>query len=332
MISGSVIFLSFLTNHSTAQAAVIDFATGGPTKATANLIIDGINLGLNGANAGAGVILNRPWVFMFADGTPAGQVFRSAVAPPGGIATNTARSAGFLGTGFSTATANGAPGGFLATFASTRGIASANALAGIGTTGISAFPFTTALKMHLATIVVDPLNEPDSPVSQSPPPNPDTFSPFEPAFIPASTNVDAYLVNELGELVSLFHLEASLGFNSSSGRFDDLNLEVTCPNCTSSSLITESDFSFFDEPDGFGYRLDDKDIEIPYSLPTGWENLEFSAALEAQQNAASSVFVPVPEPSSTLGLLALGTLGAASTLKRKQKPSKSIEKELKKVS
>ena len=36
---------------------------------------------------------------------------------------------------------------------------------------------------------------------------------------------------------------------------------------------------------------------------------------------------PVPEPTSTLSLLALGTLGAASTLKRKLKPSKSREKE-----
>ena len=35
----------------------------------------------------------------------------------------------------------------------------------------------------------------------------------------------------------------------------------------------------------------------------------------------------VPEPTSTLSLLALGTLGAASTLKRKLKPSKSREKE-----
>ena len=37
--------------------------------------------------------------------------------------------------------------------------------------------------------------------------------------------------------------------------------------------------------------------------------------------------VPVPEPTSTLSLLALGTLGAASTLKRKIKPSQSSEKE-----
>lgn len=39
----------------------------------------------------------------------------------------------------------------------------------------------------------------------------------------------------------------------------------------------------------------------------------------------------VPEPTSTLGILVLGTLGAASTLKRKLKPSKSIEKETTKV-
>jgi len=40
----------------------------------------------------------------------------------------------------------------------------------------------------------------------------------------------------------------------------------------------------------------------------------------------------VPEPTSTLGFLALGTLGAASTLKRKLKSSQSTEKETTKVS
>jgi hypothetical protein len=42
--------------------------------------------------------------------------------------------------------------------------------------------------------------------------------------------------------------------------------------------------------------------------------------------------VKTPEPASTLSLLALGTLGAASTLKRKLKSSKSSEKETTKVS
>ncbi len=39
----------------------------------------------------------------------------------------------------------------------------------------------------------------------------------------------------------------------------------------------------------------------------------------------------IPEPTSTLSLLALGTLGAASTLKRKLKSSQSTEKETTKV-
>ncbi|MGD1805862.1 PEP-CTERM sorting domain-containing protein [Dapis sp. BLCC M126] len=40
----------------------------------------------------------------------------------------------------------------------------------------------------------------------------------------------------------------------------------------------------------------------------------------------------VPEPTSALSFLALGTLGAASTLKHKLKRSKSADKELEKVS
>jgi hypothetical protein len=41
--------------------------------------------------------------------------------------------------------------------------------------------------------------------------------------------------------------------------------------------------------------------------------------------------VNTPEPTSTLSLLALGTLGAASTLKRQIKSSKPSEKETTKV-
>jgi hypothetical protein len=47
--------------------------------------------------------------------------------------------------------------------------------------------------------------------------------------------------------------------------------------------------------------------------------------------SAAATPAAIPEPASTLGLLALGTLGAASTLKRKLKPSKSTEKETTKV-
>lgn len=307
MVMAVYLTLSFATP--VTKATAIDLATGGPIKAQTNLVIDGINLGLNAANAGAGVVLNRPWVFMFADGTPAPQVFRSSVAAPGGIAANSAVSSGFLGRGSSAATANGATGVLFAA-AATRGIASANALAGIGTTGISALPFATALRAHIVTILVDPLAAPDTPVAQPAPPDPDGFSAFDPAFIPASAILDAFLVNELDETFPLFHLEARLGFNGSTGRFDDLLLEVTGPGGSPSSLITESMFSFFDGPDGFGYRLDDIDLDIPYALPSGWENLTFTAALEARGEAASSAIALPPVLVLVItGLLAL-TLGS----------------------
>ncbi|MFM8299493.1 MAG: PEP-CTERM sorting domain-containing protein, partial [Microcystis aeruginosa] len=68
----------------------------------------------------------------------------------------------------------------------------------------------------------------------------------------------------------------------------------------------------------------------------------FEIAVGTPPNVLASVSFPVtfgtaqtaqqvPEPSSLFGLGVLGTLGAASTLKRKLKPSKSAEKETTKV-
>ncbi|CCI31747.1 hypothetical protein MTo_02631 [Microcystis aeruginosa NIES-1211] len=48
-------------------------------------------------------------------------------------------------------------------------------------------------------------------------------------------------------------------------------------------------------------------------------------------NLGNTTSTSVPEPSSILSLLALGTLGAASTLKRQLKPSQSTEKETTKI-
>jgi len=65
----------------------------------------------------------------------------------------------------------------------------------------------------------------------------------------------------------------------------------------------------------------------------GHSSNPFSANFETATHLNYTVaFTPVPEPSSILSLLALGTLGAASTLKRKLKPSQSTEKETTKVS
>jgi hypothetical protein len=287
---------------------LIDVATGGPILAGARLSVDGINIGLNGANAGAGAILNRPWVFMFADGTPAPQDFKSAVAAPGGIATNTASSAGFLGSATSTATANGAARTLSASMAS-RGIASANALAGIGSTSISALPFRTALAMHLASIAVDPLSAPDTPIAQSPPPNAGSLPPFSPSLVPADAVIDAYLQNSSGDTYSLFHLKASLTYDSSDGKFDTLDLAVTGPGGSSSSLVTSSDFTWFSGPGGSGYQLSDKTLNIPYSVPSSWTGQAFTAALEIEAEGVSTNAVPEPASwihASTAVLAGLG--------------------------
>jgi len=71
-------------------------------------------------------------------------------------------------------------------------------------------------------------------------------------------------------------------------------------------------------------------------------NPGFEIAINTSPDVAASVAFPVtfgtvqqvqqvPEPASLFGLGVLSTLGAASTLKRKLKPSQSIEKETTKV-
>jgi hypothetical protein len=67
---------------------------------------------------------------------------------------------------------------------------------------------------------------------------------------------------------------------------------------------------------------------ISYSCTT----LDNRNSCGSEDYTASFKVIKTPEPTSILSLLALGTLGAASTLKRKLKPSKSTEKETTKVS
>lgn len=304
LIHTAVVGCVWGTMPGSASASLIDTVTGGPLLAGAKLQIDGINLGVNGGIAGVGVIATRPWVFMFADGTPAPQVFRSDVAvPPRTVAANSATSAGFLGTGTSSALARSVPF-FLRAVAGTVGIASSNALAGVGTTAISARTFRTALTMHLASIAIDPLSAPNVPIPQAPPPAPSTFVPFDPSFVPAEDTINAYLQNADGDIYSLFHLDASLRYDSSDGLWDDLSLSVTGPGGTSSSLVTPSDFTFFDHgSSGSGFTLDDPsgiNLTIPFTLPDNFVDMEFTDALEIEAQGASSN--PAPEPASWLTL------------------------------
>ena len=74
----------------------------------------------------------------------------------------------------------------------------------------------------------------------------------------------------------------------------------------------------FDDVPGFENAIDTSpDVFASVAFP-----VTFGTAQQVQQ---------VPEPASLFGLGVLGTLGAASTLKRKLKPSQSIEKETTKV-
>jgi hypothetical protein len=62
-----------------------------------------------------------------------------------------------------------------------------------------------------------------------------------------------------------------------------------------------------------------------------WNNFQDKSNINVQIGKNNNT-QKTPEPTSTLSLFALGTLGAASTLKRKLKSSKSSEKETTKVS
>ncbi len=286
---------------SAANASLIDTATGGLLFAGANLAVDGVKLGA----AGAPVALRgptNPWVFMFADGTPAAQVFRSAVAAPGGTAFNSAVSAGFLGTGSSRARARGTPAaGTLFAAMATRGIASANALAGIGAVSISALPFATALALHLATIAIDPLSSPGVPVPQPAPPTPSGSS--GPSFIPAEDVINAYLENESGDIYSLFSLDAKLTYDSGDSLWDLLDLTVTGPGGAPASYVTPGDFTFFDHgTSGEGYALKDISLNIPWTLPNNFLNTPFEEVLEVEAEGASTAAIPEPGTLPLMGL------------------------------
>jgi hypothetical protein len=67
------------------------------------------------------------------------------------------------------------------------------------------------------------------------------------------------------------------------------------------------------------------DRDLSFVFNNGTQDFTFTPSL------TPSPEICVPEPSTTLGFLVLGTLGAASTLNRKLKPSKLTTKELEKV-
>ena len=89
---------------------------------------------------------------------------------------------------------------------------------------------------------------------------------------------------------------------------------------SASSIVTAPEITFL------GTAVNNSAGGFSFPSITESDNGRFGPNFQFQVISTS-----VPEPTSTLGFLALGTLGAASTLKRKLKPSKSAEKETTKV-
>ena len=104
-----------------------------------------------------------------------------------------------------------------------------------------------------------------------------------------------------------------------------LGSEVSSPfsdryTSSASSIVTAPEITFL------GTARNNSAGGFSFPSITGSANGRFGPNFQFQVVPTS-----VPEPSSIIGLAALGTLGAASTLKRQLKPPKSTEKETTKV-
>ena len=127
-----------------------------------------------------------------------------------------------------------------------------------------------------------------------------------------------------GALSSLQAQDGSVGGAISYLQVLDDGSPITLLNTSSESMEFGIRFQMVQEMvEGPNLNGDNPSLVKGFGTPT---IVTLAPGQEIVVQAAS-----VPEPSSTLSLLALGTLGAASTLKRKLKPSKSTEKEPTKV-
>jgi hypothetical protein len=142
----------------------------------------------------------------------------------------------------------------------------------------------------------------------------------------SSADVTTYTFSNDGN-VNLFIDRITLG----------LSPDLIDPELYSPGLLSEiNEFN----NNGLGWNLAPEEtitLDIPFEIPgasyliANIEGIGNPGGNEFSVNFLQQHEEPIPEPSSSLSLLALGTLGAASTLKRKLKPSKSTEKETTKV-
>ncbi len=141
--------------------------------------------------------------------------------------------------------------------------------------------------------------------------------------------VTAKLTNSTG-------LNATIGFpgdqisqggaiNYSTQWFSDQAIGID-PNSGDEIVLGNFLLDSIDPLTSFEYTVTNPDLALISSTFTIGEKYIFSTGTEITGTVTKELITVVPEPASTLSILALGTLGAASTLKRKLKPSKSTEK------
>ena len=167
--------------------------------------------------------------------------------------------------------------------------------------------------------------------------------------------IGSYTINSTGTPNPFSNVNLILTVNSNTFTLDAANTSGVfgtgqfLVNATSSTLTFNTNVSGFDRAkvrfQNSGNPLGNRLYEIGTFLDpftSQLVNLEGSTASPGFTEVVASVSLPVtfgtaqtaqqvPEPASLFGLGVLGTLGAASTLKRKLKPSKSAEKETTKV-
>jgi hypothetical protein len=105
------------------------------------------------------------------------------------------------------------------------------------------------------------------------------------------------------------------------GGGDGLTVDTTNKIIADANPFTGVGLSPFTPPPATGTRSAYGSVALLGTFSTLNIKLQGNPSLTLAGDGGSfMISTTVPEPTSTLGLLALGTLGAASTLKRKLKP------------
>jgi len=145
------------------------------------------------------------------------------------------------------------------------------------------------------------------------------------------TSTNNALLNISLEGINLNVDEGSAGF-SASVQIPELNVNWQASGRLSRNREGTQVFNVYGDLSISNFTVSEGSVSLSPTTLSIPINLIPDSQVSLLTNAQSDAEVIVPEPTSTLSFLALGTLGAASTLKRKLKSSKSSEKETTKVS